>query len=104
MEFIRELLISESMKDYNYETYHTTYSSAIQEALGVVRERGYEIDDDEVFRKIGSGPRKPQPGDTNSITLELSRDGRPVRKALHIQVYNRGNETDSPFELNMYIL
>ena len=105
MEFIRELMITESKRNSSgYELYHNSYSSAIREALDFASSNGYSVDDDEVFSKIGSGPRKPQPGNTNRFSLSLTKNGRPVREALHLQVYNMGDDRrSSPYELNVYI-
>lgn len=103
MEFIKELIILENKaRSGNYELYHKSYSNAISTALNLARKKGYDLDEDEVFSKIGSGPRKPQPGDTNRITLSLTQDGHPVREKLHIQVFNKG-ESHLPYELNTYI-
>lgn len=53
--------------------------------------------------KVGMGPAKPQPGKTNKITIKLSKNGKEQKKALQIQVYNRGTKGNE-FELNTYIL
>lgn len=82
-----------------YKLYHTSYTSAIDEALAYAKKRGYEYDPEETFDKIGAGPRKPSEGKTVSHTISLTENGRPSRKALHIQVYGMG----SKYELNCYI-
>ncbi len=45
------------------------------------------------------GPKKPSEGKTNKFSIELSKDGKPSRKQLHIQVYGMRNS----YELNAYI-
>jgi hypothetical protein len=82
-----------------FETYHNTYTSAINAAKTYAEKQGYEINDDDSFRKIGMGPRKPSEGKTNRFSIELSKDGKVQRKQLHIQVYGMKNK----YELNCYI-
>jgi len=87
----------------NYELYHDTYTSAIQAARDIATRRGYIIDDEEAMRVIGMGPRKPSPGETNDLHLNLYHEnGKQARERLHLQVYNRGTE-QHPYELNVYI-
>jgi hypothetical protein len=45
------------------------------------------------------GPKKPSEGKTNRFSIELSKDGKPSRKLLHIQVYGMRDT----YELNAYI-
>lgn len=82
-----------------FETYHNTYTSAVNAAREYAEKQGYEINDDDAFRKIGMGPRKPSEGKTNRFSIELSKDGKVQRKQLHIQVYGMKNK----YELNAYI-
>ena len=81
------------------ETYHNTYTSAINAAKEYAEKQGYEINDDDSFRKIGMGPKKPSEGKTNRFSIELSKDGKVQRKQLHIQVYGMKYK----YELNCYI-
>ena len=83
----------------SYETYHNSYTSAINAAKSYAENKGYEINDDDSFRQIGMGPRKPQEGKTNRFSIELSKDGKVQKKHLHIQVYGM----KSKYELNAYI-
>lgn len=98
---IRELVKSviKEGKGGEYETYHNTYTSAIRAAKAYAEKKGYEINDDESFRKIGMGPKKPDEGKTNRFSIELSKDGKVQKKQLHIQVYGM----KSKYELNAYI-
>ena len=89
--------ITEAKSDY--EVYHKSYTSAIQAAKAYAEKKGYEINDDDSFRQIGMGPRKPSEGKTNKFSIELSKDGKVQRKKLQIQVYGMRNS----YELNAYI-
>jgi len=91
----------ESVKEAKapYEVYHKSYTSAIEAAREYAEKKGFEIDNDDSFRKIGMGPRKPSEGKTNSFSIQLTKDGKLQRKQLHIQVYGMKNS----YELNAYI-
>ena len=84
------------------ENYHASYTDAIQTAVNTAKKRGYEVDSDDYQNKVSSGHRKPSEGKTVSHNLKLTKDGKPTKKGLSIQVYNRGGDK-SPFELNHYI-
>jgi hypothetical protein len=87
------------MNEAKFETYHNTYTSAIQAAKEWAEKSGYQINDDDSFTKIGMGPKKPSEGKTNRFSIELSKDGKVQKKMLHIQVYGM----KSKYELNCYI-
>jgi hypothetical protein len=89
--------VNEAKSDY--EVYHKSYTSAINAAKAYAEKKGYEINDDDSFRQIGMGPRKPSEGKTNKFSIELSKDGKVQRKKLQIQVYGMRNS----YELNAYI-
>jgi len=89
--------LSEAKSDY--EVYHKSYTSAIEAAREYAEKKGYEINNDDAFTKIGMGPRKPSEGKTNKFSIELSKDGKVQRKKLQIQVYGMRNS----YELNAYI-
>ena len=65
-----------------------------------MKKNGYEIDDDEWFREVSTGPRKPSKGKTNSFSLPIYKNGKKQRKRVHFQVYglDSGN-----YELTGYI-
>jgi hypothetical protein len=100
-----------------YMVYHKTYTTAINTAREYAEKKGYEVDDEDAFRKIGMGPRKPSDGKTNRFSIELTKNGKPQKKMLHIQVYGMGtykrNQDGSKtrslhggqneYELNAYI-
>jgi hypothetical protein len=108
-------LFKEAKSDY--AIYHKTYTSAIQAAREYAEKKGYEVDDEDAFRKIGMGPKKPSDGKTNRFSIELTKDGKPQKKMLHIQVYGMGTYKRNPdgsktrsmwggqneYELNAYI-
>lgn len=109
-------LINEAKSDYLI--YHFTYTSAINTAREYAKKKGYEVDDDDAFTKIGAGPKKPSTGKTNKFSIELTKSGKPQKKLLHIQVFNMGtfkrNNKDGSYirslsggqdryELNTYI-
>lgn len=85
----------------SYDIYHKDFSSAVQHAMAVAKKRGFEVDEDDWFNKVASGPRKPSEGKTNSYSVKVTKNGKPQKKALQMQVYNKGGS--KPYELNMYI-
>jgi hypothetical protein len=87
------------INEAKFEVYHDSYTSAINAAKQWAEKEGYEIDDEDSFRKIGMGPKKPSEGKTNKFSIELTKDGKSQKKMLHIQVY--GMKTK--YELNCYI-
>jgi len=89
-------LIKEANK---VETYHNTYTSAINAAKEYAEKQGYTVDEDSSFRNIGMGSKKPSEGKTVRVSVELTKDGKPSKKQLHIQVYGM----KSKYELNCYI-
>lgn len=86
----------------SYAVYHNTFTSAIDAALKYAEKQGYTYDKEETADKIGMGPKKPSKGKTNKYTITLMKNGKPQKKALQIQVYNRGTSSNE-FELNCYI-
>jgi len=81
------------------DTYFKSYTHAIEAAEAMALKRGYTIDSDEMFTKVGVGSKKPSVGKTTRVSLELLKNGKPQRKMLHIQVYGMNNG----YELNAYI-
>ncbi len=92
--------IKESVNEANdLKVYHKSYTEAIQTAKEYALKRGYMVDEDDSFRKIGMGPKRPSEGKTNKVSVELTKGGKPTNKQLHIQVYGMKNG----YELNCYI-
>jgi len=81
------------------EVYHKSYTHAIEAAQNYAGKKGYEIEDDELFTKVGMNSKRPSVGKTTRVSLELLKNGKPQRKMLHIQVYGMKNG----YELNTYI-
>lgn len=84
------------------KVYHPSYGHALQHAEDHLAKQGYTIHPDDWHHNISNGPSKPGEGKTNRINLPLHKDGVPVDKMAHIQVYNRGNDIPENMELNMY--
>lgn len=89
-------LIKEANK---VETYHNSYTSAINAAKEYAEKQGYEVDEDSAFRQIAMNTKRPSEGKTVRTSVELSKNGKPSKKQLHIQVYGM----KSKYELNCYI-
>ncbi len=83
-----------------YKIDHKTYSSAVDEALKVADKQGYEVDMDDYFNQIATGPRKPGEGKTNTFKIALTKRDKPQKKKLQIQIYGKGKHG---YELNCYI-
>ena len=83
-----------------YKIDHKTYSSAVDEALKVADKQGYEVDMDDYFNQIATGPRKPSEGKTNTFKISLTKRDKPQKKKLQIQIYGKGKHG---YELNCYI-
>ena len=81
------------------EVYHKSYTHAIEAAEAYALKKGYTIEDDEMFTKVGMNSKRPSVGKTTKVNLELLRNGKPQKKMLHIQVYGMKNG----YELNAYI-
>lgn len=92
-----QVVFTEAKDDYTIN--HKTFSSAVQHALKVTKNRGYEVDGDEWDRKVAMGPRKPGKGKTNRYAIDLTKNGKPVKQKLQMQVYY----DEGRYELNMYI-
>ena len=97
---IHSYLNSEALSESDYKIMHKSFTDAVSAAKEKAEKAGYTIDDDEWFRKVSSGPRKPGTDKTNRYSIELiAKGGKPTKKALHFQVYNTGGA----YELNAYI-
>lgn len=88
---------------YSYEIHHTLFSNAVSEALELAKRLGFEVDEDDLFRQVTTGPRKPSKGKTNSYKIELTKNGKPVKNMLVFQVYGLDGPTNNNYELNAYI-
>ena len=102
-ENIKECVNEEVQQDLqeapNYKLYHNTFSGAVQEAIAVAKKKGFDVDEDDWSDKVATGPKKPSKDKTNSYSIKLMKNGKPVRQMLQIQVYNMG----AKYELNTYV-
>lgn len=88
------------LKEANdYPIYHKSYTHSIEAARAYALKKGYTIEDDEMFTKVGMNSKRPSEGKTTKVHLELLKGGKPQKKQLHIQVYGMKNG----YELNCYI-
>jgi hypothetical protein len=95
----------EARKDAAADLYFNTYSAAIQKAINdTFKKHKLEVDAEDYYQKVNMGPGKPGRGKTTRHTLDLVdiKTGKPSRKKLHIQVYNR-ETAKNPYELNFYV-
>lgn len=97
---IQDWVNAELEEASDYKVMHKSFTDAVNTAKEKAEKAGYTIDDDEWFRKVSSGPKKPGTDKTNRYTVELmTKKGGAAKKALHFQVYNTGGA----YELNAYI-
>lgn len=105
---IEKIVESKVNENSEYQIYHPSYTSAIDSALKYIRKMGYEIPEDEIWSNITTGPKRPSPGKTNRISLEITKDGHLKRKIVgqrkmaQIQIFNRGIDGNT-YELNVYV-
>jgi len=111
-KIIKETIVNQRGQDYNldrisgsrkkasYETYHNSFSAACSEVIEFAKKRGYEINENDWFNQVSTGPRKPDPGKTNRYSIELMKENLPTKKYLHFQVYGMEG---GKYELNAYI-
>ena len=94
--------VNEAVKSASgYSVYHSSFSGAVKEVLDFVKRKGFEVNDDEYFNEVSTGPKKPSPGKTNKYHLSLyDKTGNKIKKMLHFQVYGMD---DNRYELNAYI-
>ena len=104
--------LNESKGDF--QVYHNRYSTVIDEIEKYANSMGYELDKEEYGNAYIDAFFKPKEGATKKDTLTLYKNGKEqrkashvqlrayrfTRKALHVQIYGRGN---GKYELNMYI-
>ena len=84
----------------DFRIHHRSYTSAMQEAYAFAEKNGYQVDEEDIFQQVTTGRGKPSEGETRKHSLALTKNGKPQRKALQVQVYGMGNS----YELNAYIM
>lgn len=95
-----------NLKDYikekkdDYQIHHPSYTSAVQTAITQVEKRGFKVDEDSWWDEVSTGPKKPSVGKTNRVTVKLTKNDKPSKKTLHMQVYGMEG---GRYELNMYV-
>jgi len=94
--------MSEARKNAAADLYFDTYSAAVQKARKDAEKQGYEVDEDDWHNQVTTGPGKPGRGKTVRHNIKLTKNGKPVRKGLAIQVYNRDTDRNT-YELNSYV-
>ena len=97
--------INEARRDAAKDLYFDTYSAAIQKAINTTFDKNkLEVDAEDYYQKVNMGPGKPGRGKTTRHTIDLVdvKTGKPSRKKLHIQIYNR-ETAKNPYELNYYV-
>ena len=94
---------NEELEEATADLYFDTYTAAVQHAAAQAKKKGFEVVEDDWFQQVTVGKGRPKDGDTTRHTLKLTKDGKPVRKGLSIQVYNRGGSSKKPYELNFYV-
>ncbi len=87
----------------NDGVYHDTYSSALEHAYKKTADKGYEFHDEEHHKGTSHVDPKPEVGKTKSLHFPLTKNGKETKEHLHVQVYNRGNDVKSKYEVNHYI-
>lgn len=96
------LVVESKSKD----VYFDTYSAAVQHAIADAEKQGYHYNEDEYFRIVNTGSRKPSGGGSTRWSLPLYKSGKSSSSvSLHVQVFDRGLKTTrNNYELNHYIL
>lgn len=94
--------LNEARKDASADLYFDTYSAAVQHAKAQAEKKGFEVVEDDWFTQVTTGKGKPGRGKTTRHTLKLTKNGKPVRQGLSIQVYNRDTPRNT-YELNFYV-
>jgi hypothetical protein len=84
-----------------YDIYHPTFSAAVQHAKDHTKKaHGFDVDQDSWDREVTFGQRKPSPGKTAIKKVNLTKDGKSVKKRLHMQIYGMDS---GKYELNKYV-
>ena len=91
---------SQYLKEGDYPLYHKTFTSAAKAALDLAKKRGFEVDEDDWFNQVSTGPKKPGKGKTNRYIVKVTKNGKETRKRLAFQVYGMDS---GKYELNAYV-
>jgi hypothetical protein len=88
------------LEEAKYPLYHKTFTSAAQAALDLAKKQGFEVDEDDWFNQVSTGPKKPGKGKTNRYIVKVTKNGKETRKRLAFQVYGMDS---GKYELNAYV-
>lgn len=97
-DLMNGLMPMEEAKE-QYQIYHKSFSNAMDAVSKYIEKRGYSYDDDEWFRVVSNGPKKPSEGKTNRYKLPLTKNDKETKKEAVFQVYGMKDK----YELNLYI-
>jgi len=78
--------------------YHATLSGAVDNAINMAKDKGYEIDEHTLFTEFGTGGVGYD--ETKSAIIPLFKNGEPQKEALSITIYRMPS---GKYELTTYI-
>jgi hypothetical protein len=84
----------------DYQLYHPTFTAAAKAALDLAKKKGFEVDEDDWFNQVSTGPKKPSKGKTNRYVVKVTKKGKETKKRLAFQVYGMDS---GKYELNAYV-
>jgi len=84
----------------DYQLYHPTFTAAAKAALDLAKKKGFEVDEDDWFNQVSTGPKKPGKGKTNRYVVKVTKKGKETKKRLAFQVYGMDS---GKYELNAYV-
>lgn len=91
---------SQYLKEGAYPLYHRSFTDAAQAAIDLALRKGFEVDEDDWFDQVTTGPKKPSKGKTNRYIIKVTKNGKETRKRLAFQVYGMDS---GKYELNAYV-
>jgi hypothetical protein len=84
----------------SYPLYHKSYTDAINHAIA--HHKDLDVSDEDRMHHVGIMSKKPSEGNTTFVNLPASHRVTGKPHMMHIQVFNRGNKSSHPYELNTY--
>ena len=84
----------------DYQLYHPTFTAAAKAASDLAKKKGFEVDEDDWFNQVSTGPKKPGKGKTNRYVVKVTKKGKETKKRLAFQVYGMDS---GKYELNAYV-
>jgi hypothetical protein len=92
--------LKRTLKEAAYPLYHPTFTAAAQAATDLAKKKGFEVDEDDWFNQVSTGPKKPGKGKTNRYIVKVTKGGKETKKRLAFQVYGMDS---GKYELNAYV-